>query len=638
MNPFQTRSLQRKNTKNLELGNNKNTLNSNTCVSDAIPPRLSKIEGRNRDPIILTNLNCNNDRTVTSKKLFLERNLQKSPKERTYQSSLSPSPSSVSPLSSPNESPSHKLNFANKGSLYLRRGLKKKLTLDPTPSLSEPLPLNPLEIKKPHSQQTVETSSVHSQVKTIKRKVPPSPLKLTNNNNTINNIQSHQTTVIKNDTIIIQQQEDSDSPYKSIASPLYNNNKSSTSSPTLIVPTTNTTNNSSGGSTSPQHTIPTTDSIYQLQDLVQLGKIGSGNSGTVVKTLHVPTSKIIAKKTIPLEKNNEIILNQLIRELTIMKSVKSHKNIISFYGAYYDNVKNNEIIILMEYMDCGSLDKILLTYKRLVNRGFIDSKLKNWFNDSLILSKLSYAVLNGLDYLYTNYKIIHRDIKPSNILVNSKGQVKICDFGVSKKLINSIADTFVGTSTYMSPERIQGNVYSTKGDVWSLGLVIIELVTGKFPLSLNNNNSNHNNNNNNNNNNNKNKNNNRNSDNDNIINNNNNSPDGILDLLQRIVNEPSPKLPRDNNNYQFPTEMIDFVNKCCIKEEKNRSSIHELLAHDFILMYSDKLYNKEFKMWCKMIKSYIKQDRQFKREDIERAKFEKRQLEKSSEAAKKNRH
>jgi serine/threonine protein kinase len=75
------------------------------------------------------------------------------------------------------------------------------------------------------------------------------------------------------------------------------------------------------------------------------------------------------------------------------------------------------------------------------------------------------------------------DIKPSNILFNSKGQVKICDFGVSGELINSIADTFVGTSTYMSPERIQGAQYTVKSDVWSLGISLIELALGRFPFA-----------------------------------------------------------------------------------------------------------------------------------------------------------
>lgn len=328
---------------------------------------------------------------------------------------------------------------------------------------------------------------------------------------------------------------------------------------------------------------------YQLQDLVQLGKLGAGNSGTVLKVLHVPTSKVISKKIIPIEKNNDIINKQLKSELEIMKSIKRHSNIISFYGAFLNEPLNNEIIILMEYMDCGSLDKILTTYKNFQQRNPSNSKDDlTWFNDPLVLSKICFSVLNGLVYLYDNYKILHRDIKPSNVLISSKGGIKICDFGVSKKLINnSIADTFVGTSTYMSPERIQGNVYSTKGDVWSLGLMIIELVTGQFPLGGH-----------------------------------HDTPDGILDLLQRIVNEPPPSLPK---THYFPPEMLDFVNRCCVKNEKERSSISELLHHDFIIMYNnhDQSPTKQFRKWCKLTKVRIKEDRQLRREAIERAKLEK---------------
>ena len=90
------------------------------------------------------------------------------------------------------------------------------------------------------------------------------------------------------------------------------------------------------------------------------------------------------------------------------------------------------------------------------------------------------------------------------MLCNSQGEIKICDFGVSGELINSIADTFVGTSTYMSvsevaltsgapllsspfcaiqPERIQGAQYSVKSDVWSVGISLIELALGRFPFA-----------------------------------------------------------------------------------------------------------------------------------------------------------
>lgn len=107
----------------------------------------------------------------------------------------------------------------------------------------------------------------------------------------------------------------------------------------------------------------------------------------------------------------------------------------------------------MEYMDKGSFDCI---YKKI---GAIDIE---------VVSMVALSVLRGLTYLYDVHRIIHRgkfhrhpprlthkteeraDIKPSNILCNSQGDIKLCDFGVSGELINSIAHTFVGTSIYMS--------------------------------------------------------------------------------------------------------------------------------------------------------------------------------------------
>ena len=78
---------------------------------------------------------------------------------------------------------------------------------------------------------------------------------------------------------------------------------------------------------------------------------------------------------------------------------------------------------------------------------------------------------------------MHRDIKPDNILVNTQGFVKLTDFGITKQLdeTSALVSTFVGTLYYMSPERMEGEKYSFEGDIWSLGIVLIELVTGSYP-------------------------------------------------------------------------------------------------------------------------------------------------------------
>ncbi|KAG9118435.1 MAP kinase kinase (MEK), partial [Ceratobasidium sp. 392] len=201
----------------------------------------------------------------------------------------------------------------------------------------------------------------------------------------------------------------------------------------------------------------------KLDDLEELRELGAGNGGTVKLVKHLPTQMTMAKKVVFIDAK-PAVRKQILRELQIMHNCHSD-HIISFYGAF---VSDPHIHICMEYMDKGSLDGI---YKK---HGPIDIQ---------VVGKIAIAVLEGLTYLYDVHRIIHRDIKPSNILFNSKGEIKICDFGVSGELINSIADTFVGTSTYMSPERIQGAQYTVKSDVWSLGISLIELALGRFPFA-----------------------------------------------------------------------------------------------------------------------------------------------------------
>lgn len=161
-----------------------------------------------------------------------------------------------------------------------------------------------------------------------------------------------------------------------------------------------------------------------------------------------------------------------------------------------------------------------------------------------VLGKIAEATLGGLTYLYFKHHIMHRDIKPSNIVVNSQGGIKLCDFGVSGELVNSIADTFVGTSTYMAPERIQGEKYTVKSDVWSFGLTIMELAIGKFPFAASE-----------------------------QLSDGDGAPAGILDLLQQIVHEPAPRLPKSD---AFPSILDDMVQKCLFKEPERRPTPQDL--------------------------------------------------------------
>ncbi|PBK97277.1 Pkinase-domain-containing protein [Armillaria gallica] len=312
------------------------------------------------------------------------------------------------------------------------------------------------------------------------------------------------------------------------------------------------------------------------EDLKDLQELGQGNGGSVKKVEHVPTSTIMAKKIVLIDAKPSV-RKQILRELQIMHNCNS-KFIISFYGAF---LADPNICICMEFMDKGSLDGI---YKKI---GAIDID---------VVGKVALAVLEGLTYLYDVHRIIHRDIKPSNILFNSRGDIKICDFGVSGELINSIADTFVGTSTYMSPERIQGAQYTVKSDVWSLGISLIELALGRFPFSES-----------------------ESDDSDLSDFESTLSPArpgsmgsiaalslpksrkdkakkdkrkskgvslqgggmtmSILELLQHIVNEPAPRLTPEG---RFPPEAESFVDSCLLKDPDMRKTPKDLLSHEWI--------------------------------------------------------
>ncbi|XP_073160538.1 dual specificity mitogen-activated protein kinase kinase 5 isoform X7 [Lepidochelys kempii] len=192
------------------------------------------------------------------------------------------------------------------------------------------------------------------------------------------------------------------------------------------------------------------------QDIQYRDVLGHGNGGTVYKAYHVPSGKILAVKLIPLDITLEL-QKQIMSELEILYKCDS-SYIIGFYGAFF---VENRISLCTEFMDGGSLD----VYRKIPEH---------------VLGRIAVAVVKGLTYLWS-LKILHRDVKPSNMLVNTRGQVKLCDFGVSTQLVNSIAKTYVGTNAYMAPERISGEQYGIHSDVWSLGISFMELALGRFP-------------------------------------------------------------------------------------------------------------------------------------------------------------
>lgn len=232
-----------------------------------------------------------------------------------------------------------------------------------------------------------------------------------------------------------------------------------------------------------------------LDEIDRLEELGKGNYGTVYKVRHSrphmrrpgmgisgivsrPPSEsnqsepkdnltgiVMAMKEIRIELNAERF-KQILMELEVLHRAVS-PFIIDFYGAFF---QEGAVYICVEYMDGGSVD-------RLYAKGIPEN----------ILRKITLSTVMGLKSLKDDHEIIHRDVKPTNILVNTRGQVKICDFGVSGNLVRSMAKTNIGCQSYMAPERIQcgdalgGGTYSVQSDVWSLGLSIVECALGRYP-------------------------------------------------------------------------------------------------------------------------------------------------------------
>ncbi|KAI8363628.1 Mek-1 kinase in complex with Ucb1353770 and Amppnp [Mortierella sp. GBAus27b] len=261
------------------------------------------------------------------------------------------------------------------------------------------------------------------------------------------------------------------------------------------------------------------------EDIVTIKKLGEGAGGTVSQVRHKPSGFVMARKHVLCDPNPEF-QRLLDRELRTLDQCHSPW-IVTFYGAYMDG---DELAICMEYCEGGSMESV---YKRVSEKGMIIPEN--------VLGKISEAVLNGLVYLHKMHHVMHRDLKPSNIVVTVEGNIKLCDFGVSGNLVNSFAETFVGTSYYMAPERIQGGKYPVQSDVWSLGLTIIEIAQMKNPLPAN---------------------------------------LAPFELLHYIVNQPVPSLPEDE---PWSNAFREFLAQCLIKDFMKRPNPEQMMEHPFIV-------------------------------------------------------
>ena len=260
-------------------------------------------------------------------------------------------------------------------------------------------------------------------------------------------------------------------------------------------------------------------------------KAGQGASGEVY----------LAESLIPGQKGKKVAIKQMdlqaqpskeliINEILVMKD-SQHDNIVNFLDSYLRG--DNDLLVVMEYMEGGSLTEVIENNECKLNERQI--------------STICHETLKGLQFLHKKH-IIHRDIKSDNVLLDAKGNVKITDFGFCAKLTDqrSKRATMVGTPYWMAPEVVKQKEYDEKVDVWSLGIMTIEMIEGEPPYL-------------------------------------NEEP---LKALYLIATNGTPKLKKPE---LLSNSMKKFLSICLCVDVRYRASTDELLEHPFIQYKSTKI-------------------------------------------------
>ena len=191
-------------------------------------------------------------------------------------------------------------------------------------------------------------------------------------------------------------------------------------------------------------------------------RIGQGACSAVHLAEHETSGKVYAVKMFnTFDKGQRA---QMISEVKLLYSIEC-ECIVSIKGAWYHD---GSIGLILEYMDWGSLEFLSAPHIKINEQA---------------LGAIVYQILWGLGYLHFDNRM-HRDIKPGNVLINSNGDVKLSDFGISTLMdtTKQFKSSSVGTFRYMSPERLLGEDYNKSGDIWSVGIMVTQLWSKIYPF------------------------------------------------------------------------------------------------------------------------------------------------------------